>query len=320
MTRQDSLTLRSQVLRLPCFFPSISSVKTNFRPIEYLSTLVATGEPQFLISAYDIRHEEDQLGLKLLLEKARTSGQVVLLDSGNYEKFWKNDEEWSPTKLAGVLSWPCFPLAFCFDDQTPPKDMEELVAGIENAVLREQRHCVEGSMIPIVHAQTEQLPEAVIAVARRLYPLMVAVPERELGNGILTRAGTVSAIRKALNTLETYVPLHILGTGNPRSILILAASGADSFDGLEWCQTTVDTSTGNLHHFQHRELFQDACAFCNDANLSYSIATLGHNLLFMRRLMTAIQQATREEAMENLLARYLPSKVISRILRTVDRR
>jgi queuine/archaeosine tRNA-ribosyltransferase len=136
----------------------------------------------------------------------------------------------------------------------------------------------------------------------------------------VARANTVSAIRTALNTLDTYVPLHILGTGNPRSILILAASGADSFDGLEWCQTSVDTLTGNLHHFQHRELFQDACAFCKGASFSYPIATLGHNLLFMRHLIAAIQRAMREGTMANLLAKYLPPKLISRILRTLEQR
>jgi hypothetical protein len=36
--------------------------------------------------------------------------------------------------------------------------------------------------------------------------------------------------------------------GNPWSIAVLTAAGADSFDGLEWCRVTVDRRTAQLHH------------------------------------------------------------------------
>jgi hypothetical protein len=49
--------------------------------------------------------------------------------------------------------------------------------------------------------------------------------------------------------------LHLLGTGNPLSMIALAAAGADSFDGLEWCRTVSDYENGYLFHFQHFEFF-----------------------------------------------------------------
>jgi len=307
---------------LPCFFPSISTVKTNGRPVEYLSLLVAMREPQFLISAYDIQNtpESEQAQLKRLLTAAQSGGLVTLLDSGNYERYWKRDGEWSPAKLSKVLAWPLFPIAFCFDDQEPPDNLEALVSGVESAVLREQQYSLNGSVLPIIHGHREQLAQAVLAVARRLYPPMVAVPERELGDGLLTRANTVRAIRTALNAMETYVPLHILGTGNPRSILVLAACGADSFDGLEWCQATVDTRTANLHHFQQRELFADECEFCTTDGFSYSLATLAHNLKFMRRWMADVQGATREGKMSDLMKQYLPARFLARLLQILETR
>jgi hypothetical protein len=65
----------------------------------------------------------------------------------------------------------------------------------------------------------------------------------------------VRRIRDELDKLPFYQPLHILGTGNPWSIAVLAAAGADSFDGLEWCRVAVDRDTGRLNHFQHFDFF-----------------------------------------------------------------
>ena len=64
----------------------------------------------------------------------------------------------------------------------------------------------------------------------------------------MARAKTIIKIRKTLAPKKQYYPLHLLGTGNPLSILIYSICGADSFDGLEWCQTTVDYNTGLLYH------------------------------------------------------------------------
>jgi len=90
--------------------------------------------------------------------------------------------------------------------------------------------------------------------SRKVSPF-IAVPERELGEGICKKADTVIKIREKLNTIGRYQPIHILGTGNPLSILILAAAGADLFDGLEWCRTVADRDTGFLFHHQQFEFF-----------------------------------------------------------------
>lgn len=43
---------------------------------------------------------------------------------------------------------------------------------------------------------------------------MIAVPERELGDGIVARARAVHEIRRSLDSLGFYQPLHLLGCGN----------------------------------------------------------------------------------------------------------
>ena len=84
---------------LPIFFPSISSVKTDFEEvINYMQVLIACPEicPQFLISAYDLNHMSKNNKDKSLhlLNKAKESGTIILMDSGNYESYWKDDRKW----------------------------------------------------------------------------------------------------------------------------------------------------------------------------------------------------------------------------------
>jgi queuine/archaeosine tRNA-ribosyltransferase len=89
--------------------------------------------------------------------------------------------------------------------------------------------------------------------------------------------------------------LHLLGTGNPISIGLYSAVGADSFDGLEWCQTVVDHETALLYHLSQADFFTAQTAW-SEAKLSFQARTLAHNLEFyaawMQRLRTAIAKGT----------------------------
>src|SRR5262245_24320556 len=50
----ERVLMGGRALPLPAFFPSVSSVKTNHAPCEYIELLAATHSAQFLVSAYDI--------------------------------------------------------------------------------------------------------------------------------------------------------------------------------------------------------------------------------------------------------------------------
>jgi hypothetical protein len=82
----------------------------------------------------------------------------------------------------------------------------------------------------------------------------------------------------------------LLGTGNPISIALYSEAGADSFDGLEWCQTVVDHETGLLFHLSQSDFFRQQTAW-GDSGISFHPRTLAHNLEFyadwMRRLRDA---------------------------------
>ena len=86
---------------LPCFFPSVSGAAKNaLSPLEHLEIVMAMGYPHFLISAYDIFHStrKDRFNIQRLLEKATSQGQVVLVDSGLYEKKWLRVRSWPKEK------------------------------------------------------------------------------------------------------------------------------------------------------------------------------------------------------------------------------
>ena len=94
--RQHGLSVAQATLPLPCFFPSVSSVRTKLMPVDYVELLTAAGYPLFLVSAYDISNlsPEHRPRMDDALKKSRERGAAILMDSGNYEGFWKGDPAW----------------------------------------------------------------------------------------------------------------------------------------------------------------------------------------------------------------------------------
>lgn len=295
MQRTDEITFGSASVLLPSFYPSVSSVKTNLAPVDYVQLLTGLGFPQFLFSAYDYQHanEVEQHRLEEYFGQAHDQGTAILLDSGNYESYWLRDTRWSATSFHDICRTVRPALAFSFDDQYPPGTAE----GTKNVAVERARldsEAVSGQVIvPIIHSHTGLLPSTVADVARALHPPMIAVAERELGHGIAERCRSIAAIRNQLNEMEYYCPIHVLGTGNPYSLFAFVLSGADSFDGLEWCQTVVDFSTGQLSHFQHWDLFASTSPISTKEDLPYQQRTLAHNLVFWAELMRSIREFVR---------------------------
>lgn len=154
--------------------------------------------------------------------------------------------------------------------------------------------------------------------AEQLYPVLLAVPERTLGEGIVERTRTVRKIREALNALEVYCPLHLLGTGNPLSIIAYALAGADSFDGLEWCQTVVDHETGRLSHFQQWDLFRHQTEWGQNNTLPYIQSVLMHNLDFYERLMADLHEAVRDDGGDVFLRRFATEDQAARLFPAIE--
>lgn len=89
----------------------------NLLPVDYLEFLVAARQPLFLVSAYDVARattacRERKAGL---LSRAVAANQVVLMDSGNYEAFWKADGAWDAAACHRVVDSVFHQLCFCHD-------------------------------------------------------------------------------------------------------------------------------------------------------------------------------------------------------------
>lgn len=308
--RPESVTIGERTLPLPIYFPSISSVKTVLQLHEYLYLLSALAglNNQFLLSAFDLADIKNSQHVKDIMSSVRKAGVVTLMDSGNYESFWKNAQmDWTQEKFHNMLgAFPC-DLAFGFDEQNPPVSVDEHVALIIERWHADQLAAKTCKIIPIIHAQASDLPTLCSTVATKTGVTMLAVPERRLGAGVLERARAVQAIRLELNNIGHYTVLHLLGTGNPTSIALYSAMGADSFDGLEWCQMVVDYETGLLHHFSQADFFAEQTAW-NEHGLSFQARTLAHNLEFFSDWMRRLRDAIRQNQLSEFCRFNLPNR------------
>lgn len=316
--RAFELPIAQTVIPMPCFFPSVSSVKTNLMPVDYVELMDAAAHPLFLVSAYDIANclPDQRLRMNAALSRSMERGTAILMDSGNYERFWNGVGDWTPDRFHEVVKESEHHLCFCHDNQEPPNTAEAIAEDVVSSVLRDQEHAL-GTVAPIIHGPTEVLPSAARMVAEELFPVMLAVPERALGDGIVARTRTVRRLRDALDEVGFYCPLHLLGTGNPLSIAVYAMAGADSFDGLEWCQTVVDHQSGKLFHFQQWDLFKDQTDWGSNGVLPYIQSALMHNLEFYRTFMAALRKALINNTAEACLRRFASDEQTSLLISAI---
>jgi hypothetical protein len=255
------------------------------------------------------------------------------LDSGNYEASRKADESWSERKFMRAVAGVRLDAAFSFD--RPNGSVNER-ARIEAAITAQRRlaGAIGTNAIPIVHLpkrksgqiRHEAAPSMVARVAADCSSRFVAIPERELGSGLVARAQNVWAARQALDSLAPGIGLHLLGTGNPLSMAILATVGANSFDGLEWCRTAADDETMLLYHSQQFDFFAYQAArsdnplvraAASSGSADYSVRVAVHNLAVMSTWIDTIRRAHRDRTLDRLLSSMLPKGAVDHLVAAV---
>ena len=318
--RRREVGVSGKAVALPSFFPSVSSVKTRLAPVECVDLLALSRRPRFLVSAYDVAHctRGERYRMDAALLRAQECGSVILMDSGNYESYWKADQTWDARRFHQIAESAAYDICFCYDNQSPPCGSARAIADdVIARVLDDQRYAV-GTVAPIVHGQAQLLPEAVGLVAEELCPIIVAVPERELGEGIVERMRTVRRIRKSLDRGGRWVALHLLGTGTPLSMVVYGLAGADMYDGLEWCRTVVDHNSGSLHHFHHWDLFREQTVWGQEQSLPYVQSTLMHNLWFYEEFERDLQEAVNKVELERMLRRFSTDAEAAMLMGALD--
>ena len=313
MQRPRDIKIGERVLLLPVYFPSVSSVKTSLSILEYTSILCAFQMKQFLVSAFDLHFTalEQQKKIKEKIAEASNNGVSVLMDSGNYESYWhRNKDVWLQADYHKELMENSCLFAFGFDEQVPPDDFMEHVRLICERQKQDQAINARTPIIPIIHGKSETIPQLCLKTVEGTGIEMLAVPERCLGKGVFARARKVEEIRSALNATGKYVALHLLGTGNPISLAIYTMAGADSFDGLEWCQTVVDHETATLFHFSHADFFQKQTKW-GDMAVDFYPRTLAHNLEFYCMWMERLSQYVHAGQGVEFCKRHFPNRIYS---------
>jgi hypothetical protein len=236
-------------------------------------------------------------------------GGIVLMDSGNYESFWRHDQKnWKQDDFHSVLDSIDCNISFSFDEQDPPSDEEEHVDLVVNRWKLDQQRAGSCIVVPIVHGTSSTLPELCRKVAESTGVEFIAVPERRLGEGLIKRALTIRAIRRSLNKLDRYIFLHVLGTGNPISLAVYSLEGADSFDGLEWCQTVIDYDSALLFHMSQADFFIGQTDW-SDSDLPFHIKILAHNLQFYQDWMSRLQRSDTRELKLKFCKFNFPSRI-----------
>jgi len=294
-------------LPVPVFYPSVSYVSKNvWAVVDHVELLVTANFPQFLVSCFDIHKGRNDPRLRAALKQADEQSQVLLYDSGIYEVVWSRSKRWNRKKYLRTLCDNRVSHAFCLDEYIistgHPISAEKLVKDIQ------QTSNILGKEIvsPILHCKNiDEYINVCIETSKLIKPKLLAIPERELGVGMVEVAINIANIRTALNELDLYQHLHILGTGNPLSMMVYAFAGADSFDGLDWCQTVVDYETATLHHTWHFDLYAHQGRWDGMKDMGLLSKCFLHNLDFydnwMEELKDAIDSGKQSDMIENYI-------------------
>lgn len=338
--KERTLVLNGKKLFAPEMVLSVSSFETQIEPDATLSLLSYVNPPAVLVSAFDLLRPKPSSRKKppsrkstikpkitnvAAIDRLRKSGSLVFLDSGNYEAMRYQDPNWKRGKrrLLEAREIVDVDLAFTHDRFPKETSLAKVSAQCRIDEVSEEygrdRSLIGCAVAPIVHAPRllggkycyDRLPEICCGVVRAVDPPMIAVAERELGDGIMERICTVAKIRKALSDQGSTTLLHLLGTGNPITMAFLSMAGADFFDGLEWCRTSIDGKTWRLYHFQQWDIFASQTGEITSPEIAaliknqtgttpWFIKVAFHNMAFFMQASEEIRNHHNKNAYERL--------------------
>ena len=302
-------------LPTPVFYPSVSSAsKNDWSVIDHIELLVTINYPQFLVSALDVYKHQSNLKLMAALSKAEEQCQVVLFDSGIYEVTWCKDTKWCIKRYVKTLKKNRFSHAFDFDVCCLSKCKEQ-TKFIKDSIASTISQLHDDEISPIIHCNTvDEYIDTCLIISRSLKPKLLAMPEKKLGNGIMEISKNILKLRNALSCLDYYQQIHILGTGNPLSMMAYYFAGADSFDGLDWCQTCVDYKSATLHHTLHLDFYKHQNPEIGGNGIDFLSHCYLHNLEFYDRWTKIMRECKTSTDKIRSLKTYFAGKCLDEFL------
>jgi len=305
-SRVLEVKLKGKSFSTPTYFPAISSYGIKFSLWDSIYFLTFHKFPRVLVSAYDLHNSNERKKLLTLLKKHAKKG-FLYLDSGIYESSWKADPTWDIGSYKTLLSQVTFDLYSSFDIIPTGRSYEEFRKETFHNVLDSCVFMNNNIFIPIIHGSS---PEELIGVLRDIIAEHsqlvgnIGIPERDCGKSVSERATTIIEARRILNEVDDKIILHILGCGNPLSMLLYSYCGADIFDSLDWLKYVINPKRESIEDFAYLELLNCDCKVCSDPqfeNAEYSQKTVLHNLLFYQNFVIRLQSLIRNNNIKGYL-------------------
>lgn len=277
----------------PTVYLSISSLRALGTLQAHLETLETLQPEAVLISSLDLSDlREGRKEALSLLSSLIARGTVVVIDSGGYEAYWMKRSDWEEEHHWAIVGEVSGSQAMGFDHPSMLNSAADAAAAALAGINGRPPTCHVA--IPIVHALGDALREAVVTVAEDDSAGLIAVAERNLGDGLVERLRTVIQIRSDLDARgRGHVGLHILGAGSPLDVLCYSWAGASSLDGLEWSRYLLDTDGLACRGSTEWELIRETESFGDD-EIPYVHGMWAHNALRMRELVTDIRRGGRD--------------------------
>lgn len=326
LSRVLEIEIGGKVLHTPAYFPSISSYGVKFPPSDMFYFLKFHSHPCVLVSAYDLYFlkEGERKRLLSMMKEYRKKG-FLFLDSGLFESSWIVGKTWDIAAYKNLIFNAKFDFYSSFDVFRDQKIRDQKISDEEFAKLSFD-NIIESSaflnnvvFVPILHEETAEKLVNLVGKFTEEYPKLcgcVAVAERDCGKSIIERAETILRIREVMNNNNYQNILHILGCGNPKSIMLFSYCGADSFDSLDWLKHVINPSDNSIHDFSQLDLINCKCHVCTDSNYrgtDYLQKTLLHNLLYYRIFLDNMQSLIRNGIMRPYLDKHIGKNIIEQV-------
>ena len=320
-SRVLEIELNGKILSTPTYFPAISSygVKPPFSDLLYL--LHYHKYPRVLVSAYDLFHMKRGQKRKVSSLMKKFSGKgFIFMDSGLFESSWRDDEKWDVDSYRSILSKGDFDLYTSFDIYRNDRIYEDFKQRTFDNILESSVSLNNVAFFAVVHESSpanllrligEYLEEHAAVSSN------IAIAERDTGKSILERAKTILEIRKRLDDYDGRNILHVLGCGNPYSMLLYSFCGADTFDSLDWLRFVANPNDYScLHDFAYLDFLNCKCRVCAEmpyGNSHYLERVLLHNLLFYQNFVMQIQSLIRDNNLKAYLKRHIRSEIMKHL-------
>jgi hypothetical protein len=298
-------------LATPAYFPAISSLQ-HYDVKDLFDFLIEKKYGKMLLSLFDINKDErlhESKSLGEVSEYSRT-GNFVIIDSGMFESYWKNDKTWTLKEYSDTLANidADFYSTFDFLPNLLPKNINLynlLIEGIGES----HKVITSGTPLEIFHGRT---PEELISNVGKYASSVenyknkiIAIPERECGSSIIERGRNIMQITRKLREINEKFLLHILGCGNPISMSLYIYCGADTFDSIDWTSNIFEKNENKMFDFSQLDLIGCNCKACSAKDETYINRALLHNLLFYQQHLEKLQNMIKEGTIKDYVQVYL---------------